>query len=412
MTLTLQDVDLDNPDHFVAGTPHDAFRLLRREAPVHFNRERTGAGFWVLSKYTDIREASKRPDLYSSALGGTNIMDLPPEDLQLVQMMLINMDPPEHRWFRNIVKAAFLPRAIGHLRESIAELASEIVDEVIEKGECDFVEDVACKMPTRVICEMVGVPREDWDAVYELSNKLVGFDDPAMQAAPEEGKKAAFEMFIYASRLAQKARKNPGDDVASRLLTAEVDGHKLTDMQFNCFFLMLMIAGNETTRTVTTNGMLALMRHPEQWRMVLDDMSLLPGAVEEMCRFDPPVHHFRRTATQDIELRGQTIKKGDKVTFWYPSANRDEEIFDAPDTFDITRSPNDHIAFGAGEHFCLGAHLARLELNVVFEEILTRMKDVQLAGQPRRLRSNFINGVMSMPVTFRPSHRTGSKRAA
>jgi cholest-4-en-3-one 26-monooxygenase len=264
-----------------------------------------------------------------------------------------------------------------------------------------------------VICEMVGVPQEDRRAIYEIGNRMVGFDDPELQdetvkQEPADYEAASAEMFMYASKLKQRAIDHPGNDLATRLLNAEVDGHRLTDMDFNSFFLLLVIAGNETTRTVTTNGMLDLLRHPDQYRMLREDPSLIPGAVEEMLRFNPAVTSFRRQVMRDTELRGVQLKEGDKLALWYPSVNRDEEVFDDPHTFDIKRDPNPHLSFGVGEHFCLGANLARMELQKIFEGVITRLPALELAAEPRRLRSNFINGVKEMRVRFAP----GSKKAA
>jgi len=258
-----------------------------------------------------------------------------------------------------------------------------------------------------VICEMMGVPEEDRRAVYEIGNRMVGFDDPDLQpdgkpAPMNDAETAAAEMFMYAGKLLEKARTHPGDDLATALVNAELDGHRLSESDFNFFFLLLSIAGNETTRTVTTNGMQALLENPDQLRDLRHDPSLLPTAIEEILRYAPAVHAFRRTATADTAMRGEKIRENDKVLIWYPSANRDEEVFENPETFDIRRDPNEHIAFGIGEHFCLGANLARLELNEIFRGVITRLHDVELAAPPRRLRSTFINGVKEMRVTFRP----------
>jgi len=275
-----------------------------------------------------------------------------------------------------------------------------------------------------VICEMMGVPEEDRKAIYELGNAMVGFDDPefdetrgtkagesfskpaeATDDGDDEMKQASAAMFGYAEKLKALARANPKDDLASALLAAEIDGEKLTDLEFNSFFLLLAIAGNETTRTVTTNGMLQLIRHPDQRQRVLDDPSLLAPMVEEILRFDPAVHCFRRTAMADTEIRGREIAEGDKLILWYPSVNRDEDVFDEPDTFDVARHPNDHLSFGIGEHYCLGANLARMELHKVFAGLLDRLPDLELAAEPRRLRSNFINGVKEMRVRWTPRPR-------
>ena len=319
-----------------------------------------------------------------------------------MRAIMINMDPPRHRQFRQIVDKAFTPRMVNNLIPAVEALAKRILDGVAEKGECEFVDEVAAQMPMEVICEMMGIPQEDRRRIYDLSNCMIGFDDPEFQSSEGDAQIASAEIFMYASKVAERARREPGEDLATALLEAEVGGQKLTDFEFNSFFMLLAIAGNETTRTVTVNGLLELIHNPEQMRMLREDPTLLDSAVEEMLRYAPPVHYFRRTALEDVELRGQKIRTGDKVTLWYPSANRDEEVFEAPNVFDIARDPNPHLAFGVGEHYCLGANLARMELRIIFREILNRLGEIELAGPVRRLRSNFINGVKEMRVRYRP----------
>ncbi len=405
--MRLSDVNLTDPDIFQRGVPHEMFQVLRREAPVFWHEEPNGPGFWAITKYSDVREVSKNPGLFSSERQGTMLRDPLPHDLPFVQSIMLNMDPPKHRRFRGLVNKAFLPRMVNNLHGRIREMVKQIINGVIEKGECDFVEEMAAALPMLVICEMMGVPEEDRRAVYEIGNRMVGFDDPDLQpdgkpAPMNDAETAAAEMFMYAGKLLEKARTHPGDDLATALVNAELDGHRLSESDFNFFFLLLSIAGNETTRTVTTNGMQALLENPDQLRDLRHDPSLLPTAIEEILRYAPAVHAFRRTATADTAMRGEKIRENDKVLIWYPSANRDEEVFENPETFDIRRDPNEHIAFGIGEHFCLGANLARLELNEIFRGVITRLHDVELAAPPRRLRSTFINGVKEMRVTFRP----------
>jgi cytochrome P450 len=393
-------VDLTDPDSFVADVPHTAFARLRREEPVSFHPETGGPGFWVLAKYDDVRYASRTPDVFSSAIGGTNIETPAPEQLTALQRVIINMDPPEHRRFRALINKAFTPRMVDTLRPAVVAMAERIVDEVAARGECEFVADVAALMPMRVICELVGVAEQDRRAVYELTNRMIGSQDPELSATPIDAEAAMLEMFQYAAKTAERARSHPADDLATALVNAEVDGERISDLEFNCFFLALAVAGNETTRSVTCHGMRLLIEHPDQRRMLLDEPSLLDSAIDEMLRFAPPVHHFRRTASRDVELRGRRIRAGDKVTLWYASANRDEEVFPRADVFDIRRRPNEHLAFGIGEHFCLGANLARMELHEIFRALLARVPDMELAAPVRRLRSNFINGVKEMRVRF------------
>jgi cholest-4-en-3-one 26-monooxygenase len=312
------------------------------------------------------------------------------------------MDPPQHVKFRRMVQRAFTPRAVEAMRGHVRDIARGIVDQIAEKGECEFVQDVAAELPLQVICEMMGVPHADRHHIFELSNRLIGFDDPEYQSSPEDAEIAAAQIFGYAMQMAQERRRNPGDDLTSRLLASEIDGHGLSELEYSSFFMLLAIAGNETTRTVTSWGMHTLMEHPGEREKVLRSPGLLESAIEEILRFAPAVHHFRRTATADTEIRGQRIRKGDKVVMWYPSANRDEAVFTAPARFDVTRSPNNHLAFGIGEHFCLGSHLARLELQELFRELLTRLPDMQPTAPPRRLRSNFVNGCKELRVRFTP----------
>ena len=405
--MQLSDVNLTDPDIFQRGTPHEMFALLRRQAPVFWHPEPQGRGFWTITKYADLRDVSKNPAVFSSERQGALMRDPPPHDLPFMQSIMISMDPPRHRQYRGLVNKAFSARMVSNLQGRIREMVKRIIDGVIERGECDFVEDIAALLPLEVICEMMGVPHEDRRSVYAIGNRMVGFDDPELHPDGKphpvvDGQAAAAEMFMYAGKLLEKARTHPADDLATALVNAELDGQKLSDTDFNFFFLLLVIAGNETTRTVTSNGMLALIEHADQLHDVRNDLSLLPSAVEEILRYAPAVHHFRRTVTTETVLRGQQLKPDDKLIVWYPSANRDEDVFPHPDRFDVRRHPNDHLAFGIGEHFCLGANLARLQLNEVFRGIVTRIHDIELAAPPRRLRSTFINGVKEMRIRFRP----------
>jgi cholest-4-en-3-one 26-monooxygenase len=398
-------VEIFDPDIYVTGVPHEAFRVLRAEAPVYFHPEPGGKGFWAITKYQDVVQISKDPGTFSSWRGGTNIPDYPPDSLEVIRMLMLNMDPPQHTKFRRLTSTGFTPRMITRMEEYIRRAAVEAVDAVIEKGSCDFVTAIAAELPLVVIADIMGVPREDRHKVFDWSNRLIGFDDPEFQTSLEDAQMAAAEMWGYANELAEDRKGKDGKDLTSVLINAEVDGHQLSEMEFDAFFLLLSVAGNETTRNLISGGMLALMENPEQRARLMADASLLPSAVEEMLRWVTPVIHFRRTATKDVELRGQKIKENDKVAIYYSSANRDEEIFDNAMTFDVARTPNDHIAFGIGQHSCLGLNLARLEIKLMFEEILRRMPDIELDGPVRRLRSNFINGVKSIPVKFTPGKR-------
>jgi cholest-4-en-3-one 26-monooxygenase len=406
--LTLDDVDLFDPDVYTRGVPHDMYRVLRREAPVYRHPEPDGPGFWALTKYDDVVAVSMDQGLFSSYRGGTNIPTLPEDALQFTRMLMLNMDPPQHTKFRRLVSKGFTPKIINDLERHIRDMTHGIIDDVIERGECDFVTDIAAELPLQVILEMLGVPNEDRHKVFEWSNLLIGFDDPEYAATPETGRMAATEMFMYANTLAVDRRGCPRDDVITTLLGAEVDGEHLSEMEFDAFFLLLAVAGNETTRNLISGGMLALFEHPDAFTALKRDPSLLRPAVEEMLRWVTPVMYFRRTAQRDTEIRGVPIAEGDKVCIYYGAANRDEEYFPDGDVFDITRNPNPHVAFGpGGAHFCLGANLARLEIQVMFDEIVKRVPDIHLAGEPQRLRSNFIAGIKHMPVAFTPGKKVG-----
>ena len=395
-------MDVYDLDSYQRAVPHDVYRRLRQESPVHWNPMPGGQGFWAVTKHADVVSISKDPKTYSSARGGTNLTDLPPQELSIVQTMIVNMDPPKHNKFRNLVSKGFTPRMVAQMDPLIRAAASRTIDRVAKLGECDFVRGIAADLPLIIIADIMGIPRSDHDKVFDWSNRLIGFDDPEFQTSLADGKVAAAELWAYANALALQRRAKPELDLTSLLLSASVDGESLSEMEFDMFFLTLAVAGNETTRNAISGGMLALLEHPEQRQRLLADPSLIPSAVEEILRWVTPVIHFRRTLTRDVELRGQKLREGDKVVMFYSSANRDEEVFDRSFEFDVGRTPNEHLAFGVGQHFCLGANLARLELRIIFEELLKRLPDIELAGTPRRLRSNFINGIKSMPVRYTP----------
>lgn len=399
----LEDVDLFDPDAYVSGVPYDMFAVLRRHAPVYRHAEPDGPGFWAVTRYPDVVRVSRDSSTFSSSVGTALLSGPPEEELATMQLMMLNMDPPRHTRLRALVNKGFTPRMIGRLREQVRDLCGTIVDRVAPRGECDFVTEVAAELPLQVIAEMVGIPVEDRHLIFEWSNKMIGFDDPEFQNTPEEAKLVAMQMYMYANELALQRKDSPREDLVSVLMRAEVEGERLTEMEFDLFFLLLAVAGNETTRNLISGGLLALIEHPDQRRRLLADPTLLDTAVEEMLRWVTPVMQFRRTAVRDTEIGGQPIAEGDKVVIYYPSANRDEAVFDEPERFDVGRSPNEHLTFGGGgHHFCLGANLARLEIRLMFEELLRRLPDIELDGPVRRLRSNFINGIKQMPVRFTP----------
>jgi cytochrome P450 len=341
-------------------------------------------------------------------------MDLTPEQVESRKSML-DMDPPRHTRLRNIVNKGFTPRAVNAYEERIRGLFREILDAAFSRVEIDFVEDVAVELPMRILCELMGTPLEDRRYLVDLGNRMLGNTDPDHAGEFTAGEAdlsryahlpfsspAALEMFDYADRLAAARRRQPRDDIATDLIEAEVDGDRLSEHEFRLFFLLLTTAGNETTRHAMSNGLQALLEHPEERDRLVAEPSLIPTAVDEMLRWAPSLHHFRRTATRDVELHGETMRAGDKVVLWYVSGNRDDSQFPEPSRFEIGRSPNRHLAFGlGGPHFCLGAHLARLELRVWLEEMLPVLDAIELAGTPARLRSNFFHGIKALPVRFR-----------
>ena len=400
--MQLSDVDIADPETYVAGRQHEMFALLRREAPVFWHPDKETPGFWALTGYNEVATVSKSPQYFSAARRSVFLFESSPEDLANLQLMLVNRDPPQHTKLRRLVSQGFTPRRIARLEDKIRIVTREILDNVAGRGECDFVSEVAADLPLQVIAELVGVPLEDRRMVFDWSNRLIGFDDPEYVGDREDQKRCATEVYMYANQLAEERKENPRDDLTSVLMTGEVDGERLTEMEFDLFFLLLVVAGNETTRNAISGGLLSLIQHPEQRARLAMNPRLMPTAVEEILRWVSPVICFRRTCIADTELRGQKIREGDKVVMFYPAANRDEAVFPQADKFDVGRTPNEHLAFGLGTHFCLGNSLARLEIKVMFEELLRRLPDIELAGPIEWLRSSFINGIKRMPVRFTP----------
>ncbi len=400
-------IDLLDFDRFTEGIPHEWFTWLRSHDPVHFHAEPNGPGFWVISTYDDVMTCNRDAGTFSSAAdrGGVVGLEDRAEAPSDAGNLMLFMDPPDHTRYRRLVNRGFTPRMIGRMESHIRDLTTGILDEVLPRGESDFVVDIAAELPLEVIAELIGVPREDRHKIFEWSNRMIGADDPEYSVSEEKVFEAQVEMFMYAQGLADKHREQPDDDIITALLSAEVDGESLSDMDFNLFFLLLSVAGNETTRNAISHGMNAFLENPDQYDLLASDPDrYVKGAVEEVLRWATPVMYFRRNATRDFELRGHTIRDGDKISLWYISANRDEEHFEDPFRFDITRDPNLHIAFGGGgPHFCLGAQLARMEIQVLFEELVTRAPHIEALGPPDRLRSNFIGGIKHLRVRFGPS---------
>jgi cytochrome P450 len=411
MSITLQDVDLASHDEFVDGVPHEYFALLRREDPVHWNDEPDGPGFWAITKHAHINEVHRDWQTFSSERGGTSLEDIEPENIEPRKSM-IDMDPPRHNQLRAIVNKRFTPRAVLRYEGYIRDLIRKILDDALPMGEFDFVREVAAELPMRVFAEMLGAPLEDRRYIVELGDRLLGASDPEYQDAAELEKHrhlpfsspVSLEMFEYGRKLARSRKADPREDIVTALVQAEIDGVPLTEREYDVYFLLLATAGNETTRHTISHGLLALIENPEQLERLRRDSSLYTSAADEILRWATPVHHFRRTATRDVEFHGKLIKENDKVATWLVSGNRDEEVFEAPDTFDVARDPNPHQSFGpGGVHFCTGAHLARLETRIAFEEMLPRLRHVELAGPVDRLRSNFFNGIKRMPVRVDPA---------
>ncbi|MEX2254473.1 MAG: cytochrome P450 [Acidimicrobiia bacterium] len=391
--------DLFDLGLFVDGPPHDVFRRLRAESPVCFLPEPDGPGYWGVFGYADVVEVSRHPQTFGSH---PNTMIKDPDDGdgdQGAGEIMLNQDPPRHTQLRKLVNKGFTPRQINALEPRVREIVARILDDAAARGSFDLVTDVAVEVPLQVIAELVGVPEDERHEVFAWTERMMSIDDPEVGGSIEDARAAIGEMFAYADRLAAERTGGDGTDLLSVLLRAEVDGDRLTPMDIDLFFMLLMNAGSETTRNLITGGMLTLFEHPAERARLQDDLTLVPTGIEEMLRWITPVTHFRRTARADTELGGQEVREGDKVVMWYSSANRDERHFPDADHLDVGRTPNEHVAFGAGgPHFCLGASLARLEARVMFEELLTRLPGLEPAGPMRRLGSNFINGIKALPV--------------
>jgi cholest-4-en-3-one 26-monooxygenase len=401
--------DFTDPEIYATRVPAGELAELRRAAPVWWVTQRHGSagfddeGYWAVTRHADIIAVSKAPEVYSSAENTALIRfkeGIPRESIEMQRIILLNMDPPQHTKLRGIVSRGFTPRAIGNLREALDGRARRIVATALESSTGDFVEDVARELPLQAISELIGVPQEDRGKIFSWSNRMIGYDD--QQAGEEnDGEMAAAEILGYSMAMAEERRGCPKDDIVTRLISAEIDGHGLSDDEFGFFVLMLAVAGNETTRNAIAHGMLAFLDHREQWELFKS--SRPDTAADEIVRWATPITVFQRTATRDAELGGQEIKAGQRVGLFYRSANFDEEVFDRPGRFDIGRSPNPHLGYGGyGTHYCLGASLAKLEIELIFNAIADAMPDIAKAGDPVRLRSGWINGIKRLPVTYRP----------
>jgi cholest-4-en-3-one 26-monooxygenase len=408
--VDLSEIHLSDSRNYVESIPHEWFTYLRQNAPIWWQEEKDGPGFWAVTKYKDCVAVNRDAEHFSSARRATFIWDIPDEVLAQQQLMMLNMDPPLHTRYRRLVNKGFTPRMINQLDAKIHQLTDEIIDGVIEKGEADFVVDISAELPLAVIADLLGVPKEERHQMFDWSNRMIGQEDPEFKTdtTQEEATLAAMELYAYAGELFAKKRVDPHDDLMSALAEVEVEGERLSDMELELFFLLLTVAGNETTRNLVSGAMHAFFENPDQWQRLLDDRSLVPSAVEEMLRYVTPVMNFRRQTTTDVEVGGQHFEADQKVVFFHASANRDEDVFEDSQRFDVGRSPNPHMSFGAGgPHFCLGANLARMEIRVMFEHLLDRMPTIHQDGDIQRLQSAFISGVKHLPVAFEPAAPLG-----
>jgi cytochrome P450 len=400
MAQVTEFIDLSDHDAFVGAVPHEAFAALREHDPVHWNPEPEGPGFWAVTRYGDIRAVHRDVGTYSSEIGGTSLEELEPEYIEPRKSML-DMDPPRHDELRGLIARRFTPRAVGVWEEQVREVTREVLDRALPMGDFDFVAEIASEIPMQVFAEILGVPQDERRVIIEIGDRLLGNADPEYAFPPDDAHRhlpfsspAALEMFEFGRRLAAQRRKDPRNDIITQLAF-----EPLTQQEFDVYFVLLATAGNETTRHTITHGLLGLLEHPDELARLRDDPSLGKSAAEEMLRWATPVHHFRRTAAVDTELAGTEIKAGDKVTTWFVSGNRDETVFEDPYRFDVGRTPNPHMAFGPGGiHHCMGAHLAKMEVRIAFEELLARTDRIELTGPPERLRSNFFNGIKRLPV--------------
>ncbi|MEV0400335.1 cytochrome P450 [Actinoallomurus sp. NPDC050550] len=421
---TPADLDVFDPRGYARGVPHETYRRLRDEDPVHWQEEHevggwpAGPGFWAVTRHADVAHVLRTPAEYSSWIGATQIRDPDPADLPFIRQMMLNLDPPEHGRLRRIAARVFTPRRVERFAADVERRARLLVDGIAERGECDLPVDVTDEYPIQNLADLLGIPEEDRGWILEWTNRVIGYQDPehggaahGPDGAPVNPRSPAAlrDMFEYAHALAAVKRRNPADDLMTALATAEVDGRGLTDPELSMFFFLLVIAGNDTVRSGLPGGVMALLDHPDQHRRLLGHPELLDSAIEEMLRWHPPVLSFRRTAARDTALAGRPIAAGDKVVVFHASANRDERRFAEPTRFDIARRPNDHVAFGDGPHVCLGAHFARLQLRIFYREFLWRLPDLEAAGPPARLVSNFIAGIKHLPVRFTPVRRSDAR---
>ena len=400
MTATVAgQIDLADPDTFTDGVPHDALSELRRTDPVHWQPMDGEPGFWAVLRHADVVHVARHPEIFSASLGGITIEDMPADTLDRVRNMLLAMDPPRHSAHRSPLSVHFRPKMIATLQAGVRDACRDIMARAREQREVEFARDVASQLPVRVIGELFGLPPQDWDFLRKLAERNTSSQDPDLGDPDGQNSTGGMEMAAYAIDLAgTRRRKGLGDDLIGAILSAQFGGQTMSDLEFGGFFVQLVTAGYDTTKGMLSSGLLTLLRHPDQLAQMRADPGLLPGAVEEILRYDNPLHYFRRTAVVDTNLGNTAIRAGDKVAMYYTAANRDEDVFADPQRFDIRRGPNPHLSFGMGAHFCLGAHLARLEGRVFFAELLDTFSGIELIGDPVRIRSNLNNSFKRLPV--------------
>lgn len=397
--------ELADPGLYERGEARELFARLRPQAPVWWSPGPDGRGFWSVLRYRDIVSVSKNPKLFSSARkwGGHRLRDEATAELfQDVEASMMSMDAPEHGVYRGMVTPAFTPERLRGLEARIRARVRTLLDAIARRGECELVSSVAAPLPIHVLTEVLGVPPEDGPRLLQWSNAFIGEDDPELRGSAEYARQCATEVAAYALKLWRERLRRPGDDLVSMLVHTEMDGEVMTVPRYFATFSLFLVAGNETVRNTTAGGLLALMQHPEQRRKLVENPALIPQAVKELVRWVSPALHMRRTATEDTELAGQRIAQGDKVVLWYLSGNYDEEVFEQPERFEVTRTGPMHLGFGHGPHFCVGARLAELQLTVLLQELLPRFPDMEPGGPVRRIRSNFVNGFKALPVRFTP----------
>ena len=395
-------IELYDPDVYAAGVPHAAMRWLRDNAPLYWHAHPDGGGFWIVSRHADVVAVSRDHRRFSAERGFVMVDDMPPDILAQTQNQLLGMDPPRHGPIRRVVIERFTQRMLEQLEPEIRSITRGIFAEARDRQECDFVYDLAGKLPTAVICSMLGVPEPMWEQIREWSDHSTSASDPDIGCTPEQQRQSSLDMGMYGYTLAAERKDRGGEDLISLLVNVEVDGHKITEAEFASLFVQITVAGNETTRALISTGMHELLARPALYGELESNPAGLPLAVEEMLRWSTPLHHFRRTATCDVEMHGQQIRENDRVLMLYTSANFDERVFSEPMRFDIRRTPNPHLAFGHGIHLCLGANLARLEARVFFEEFFRQFRGAEPLATPARIRSNLVNGFKRMPVRLSP----------